>query len=110
MRSLLLLIPLAFALACELQPPVTPEDKPAPTTEPAKPIEPTPDVNEAACQRFEELGCQSRDGRNLWEPTPGGVECPDVFKNAQKNGVDLHPECIAEMESCDEREACSTQQ
>lgn len=103
-----LLASLTFA-ACELQHPVVPDNTTPPVEpDPTDPVLPDDvDPNAAACERFEELGCQSRDGRNLWEPTPGGVECPDVFRNAEKNGVNLHPSCIAKIEKCEDRHACT---
>jgi len=112
------LIPFLVLLGCQncLPPapgPVT-DPPPAPTTTatvaPPAPPAPTPALSDedAACAKFEELACVSRDGRNLWEPTPGGIACADVFRNATKNGVDLGARCIADMTDCDQRSACST--
>jgi len=88
-----------------------PPPQPKPPVEPDQPYEPDPPVDgdpaEAACAKFEELKCVSRDGRNLWEDTPGGVSCPDVFRNAEKNGVDLHPACIAHITKCEQRHDCT---
>jgi len=70
-------------------------------------LPPGVDPAEAACSRYEELKCQSTDGRNLWEDTPGGKTCVEVFKNAEANGVDLHPSCIAKIEKCEDRHACT---
>lgn len=61
----------------------------------------------AACARLEQLRCRSRDGRNLWEPTPGNVTCVEVFRNAADAGVNLSPECVAKIEKCEDRSACS---
>jgi len=103
-RLLILLLPL-FLLACP--PPVVPDNTVDGGTEPDPVLPPDVDPAEAACARFEELGCKDVEGRNLWEPTPGGVECVEVFRNAEKNGVDLHPACIAKIEKCEDRDACT---
>ena len=89
-------------------PQLPPETKP--TSEPDPVLEPGLDPEDAACKRYEELKCQSRDGRNLWEPTPGGATCVQVFENAKANGVDLHPACIAKMATCEERDACTAKE
>jgi hypothetical protein len=104
-RLLLILFPLLL-LACP-PPDIPGPDKLDGGVEPDPVLPDGVDPAEAACKRFEELACQSRDGRNLWEPTPGGVSCVDVFKNAEKEGVDLHPACIAKIETCEERHACT---
>lgn len=67
------------------------------------------DQAEAACKKLEELQCLSTDGRPLWETTPGGVLCADVFRNAVKHNAGPLPACIAKIKSCDERLACSGQ-
>jgi hypothetical protein len=103
-RLLLLLFPLLL-VACP--PPVVPDPSPDGGVEPDPVLPDDVDPAEAACKRFEELGCQDPEGRNLWEPTPGGAACPDVFRNAEKNGVDLHPACIAKIEKCEDRHACT---
>jgi len=77
------------------------------SVEPDPVLPPGVDANEAACKRLEELQCKSKDGRNLWEPTPGGVSCVDVFRNAEKNGVNLHPACLAKIERCEDRHRCT---
>lgn len=106
MKHLVLLILSLALVACEVVPP--PNEPGPPPVDPTDPVLPEGvDPTEAACERFEELGCTSRDGRNLWEPTPGGVSCPDVFRNAEKNGVDLHPSCIAKIEVCEQRHSCT---
>jgi hypothetical protein len=109
MRSFLSLAIPFLLLGCPPLPPtndVPPADTVAPSS-PDPPVAPGVVPEEAACKRLEELQCKSRDGRDLWAPTPGGVSCADVFKNAKTNGVDLHPACIANMTSCDERDACT---
>jgi hypothetical protein len=110
-----LIITLVLVLGCtgcpHDWPPV--ENDPSPTSTVAPNPDPDPvlpkgtDADVAACDRYKELGCKSRDGRNLWEDTPGGVSCPDVFRNAAKNDIDLHPACIAKMEKCEDRHACT---
>jgi len=104
-------IPLLFVLLAAPGCPGCPDPViPGPTdggVEPDPVLDAGVDPAEAACERLEELKCKSTDGRNLWEPTPGGVSCPDVFRNAEKNGVDLHPACIAKMEKCEDRHKCT---
>lgn len=68
-----------------------------------------PDDADAACDRLHALQCKSVDGRELWAPTREGHSCPEVFRNASRAGVNLHPECIAKMQTCDERDACTGQ-
>jgi hypothetical protein len=110
-KLLFLLTPVLFLAVTAVGCPACPD--PHIPTAPDAGVEPDPvlppdvDPAEAACKRYEELQCMSRDGRPLWEPTPGGVSCVDVFKNAEKNGVDLHPACIAKIETCEERHACT---
>jgi hypothetical protein len=116
MKRIAILI--AFALSCtgcpENWPPVKDDPSPTSTVPPNPAPDPVldagvdPDV--AACDRYKELACKSRDGRNLWEDTPGGVSCPDVFRNAKKNDIDLHPACIAKMAKCEDRHACTAKE
>jgi hypothetical protein len=109
MKTLILLAAAALSLStCEQCPPPhipTPDKDAGAVPDPVLP--PGTDPAEAACKKLEELKCMSKDGRPLWEPTPGGVSCPDVFRNAEKNGVNLHPACIATMKACEERDACT---
>jgi hypothetical protein len=91
-----------FVLGCPQ--PYLPEPDP-PDPDPILP--PGVDPAEAACERFEQLGCKDIEGRNLWEPTNGGVACVDIFRNAEEQGVNLHPACIAKIEICPERHICT---
>lgn len=113
MRHLLILFAL-FLAGCVDWPPVSPDASPTATVTPNPNPDPVlpdgVDPAEAACERFKFLSCRSRDDRNLWDDTPGGVSCPDVFRNAAKNDIDLHPACIAKMEKCEERHACTAKE
>ena len=77
------------------------------TVTPDPVLPPGVDPAEEACKRLEELQCISKDGRPLWEPTPGGVSCVDVFRISESNGVNLHPACIARIKTCEERHVCT---
>lgn len=105
------ILTLLLASCTPLPTPVEPDPGPAdevPDYDPAPDAAPVEgDPEDAACAKFEELGCQARDGRNLWEPTPGGVECPDVFRNASEGGVNLNAPCIAKITSCNQRSKCT---
>lgn len=113
MNRAVLLFALSFLVAgCPHDwPPVDPDPGPTSTVTPMPGpdpvLEPGVDADEAACERLKFLSCKSRDGRDLWKATPGGVSCPDVFRNAAKNDIDLHPACIAKIEKCEERHACT---
>lgn len=108
-RQAVVLLTLAFSTAtCDMcLPPHIPTPDKDGGIVPDPVLPPGVDPNEAACKRYEELECLSTDGRPLWEPTPGGISCPDVFRNAEKHGVDLHPACIAKIEKCEDRNACT---
>jgi len=55
----------------------------------------------AACQHLRELGCS--EGADL----PDGTTCEKFCSDTQKNGHDLHPECIASITTCSDLARCS---
>jgi len=56
----------------------------------------------AACIHLRDLGCPEGD------PLPDGTSCEKFCSETQKAGHDLHPGCIAKIQSCEDQHLCST--
>lgn len=64
----------------------------------------------AMCENLERLGCESAKGspgEDELYGTADDISCLDVCTGIMEEAVvSIHPNCIAEIESCDEEEAC----
>jgi hypothetical protein len=98
MRKLVLVL---LLLGCHPQP-----------TPPNPPPGPEPEASACAvmCQRIgpENLNCE--EGEAVYDsdlPGPPGVpnqSCTDFCERQQKNGLNLYPQCVAQVQSCGEIE------
>ena len=65
------------------------------------PVEERPGVGCAEmCAHLQELGCQQG------EPIDD-ESCTDYCRSSLKDGLDLHPECVIEVKTCDEVDPAS---
>ena len=54
----------------------------------------------AACQNLRNLGCY--EGTNL----PDGTTCEVFCSNTMQKGHDLHPACLAKINTCADQDMC----
>lgn len=55
-----------------------------------------------ACQHLRALGCESGS------PTQQGGTCEAICQNTETSGyASEHPQCLAQIKSCDEEDACA---
>lgn len=79
---------LFLVLAALTMAPACSSDPPRP-----KPVPVLGDACERADERLRDLGCDEQE-------TPDGVPFFRFCKDTMQKGVNLHPECIAQVDSC----------
>ena len=109
MRNPLLFLPLLLVLGCPpspVPPTPNPDDPDASVDDAGDEADGSTDVCRRAELKLLKLGCKDSRDRLIGGPNLHGTPWRTICRDNKKNGVDMHPSCIATQTACQGVETC----